>query len=398
MASKKQEERAEGSPPATRAQRRRGSGEGSIYQTADGRWRAVADLGWMDGKRVRKYISAPTQGEVLRKLREAQRAAEAGVVGDGRATVTDLATWWLGTVAPAQVDSPITLGHYRTIVERHIIPGLGHVRLDQLRADTVDRWLAKRSHLSRTYVARMRSTLAQMLRHAERWGLLVRNVATLAVLPRAKPPAERRSLTPAEARRLIEVARGDRLGALVVCGLALGLRPGELTGLLWRDVNLDGDSPTVAISGSMKRAVNGALFRGDVKRSTAGRRTLALPPVAAGALWHHRRAQAAERLAAGPGWQDGGYVFTTTIGTPLDPTNLRRAFDVLTTAAGIERVSPYVLRHSGASLMLDAGASLEEVADVLGDHPATLLRHYRHRVRPVAEATKRMQAVLEGAG
>ena len=90
MASEKREERAGASPDVTRGRRRWGSGEGSIYQTADGRWRGVADLGWMDGKRVRKYIGAPTQGEVLRKLREAQRAAEAGVVGDGRATVSDL--------------------------------------------------------------------------------------------------------------------------------------------------------------------------------------------------------------------------------------------------------------------------------------------------------------------
>ena len=213
MASKKREERAGGSPAATRGQRRRGSGEGGVYQTADGRWRAIfADLGWMDGKRVRIHQrSHPGRG--ARKLWEAQQAAEAGVVGDGRATVTDLATWWLGTVAPAQVDSPITLGHYRTIVERHIIPGLGHVRLDQLKADTVDRWLAKRSHLSRTYVARMRSTLAQMLRHAERRGILARNVAgpPSPSCPGRSRPAERRSLTPAEARRLIEVARGDRL-------------------------------------------------------------------------------------------------------------------------------------------------------------------------------------------
>jgi hypothetical protein len=147
MASGKREQRAGASPAVARGRRRRGSGEGSIYQAADGRWRGIADLGWMDGKRVRTYISA-AMGEVLRKLRKAQRDAEAGVIGDARATVADLATWWLGTVAPAQVESAITLGHYRTIVERHIIPGLGKVRLDQLSADTVDRWLARRSHLA----------------------------------------------------------------------------------------------------------------------------------------------------------------------------------------------------------------------------------------------------------
>lgn len=316
------------------------------------------------------------------------------MIGDGRATVADLATWWLSTVVPGQVDSPNALDHYRTIVEHHVVPGLGNVRLDQLRADMVDRRLASRSHLSRSYVARMRSTLAQILRHAERRGLLARNVANLAVVPKAKPPVERRSLTPAEARRLIEVAREDRLGALVICGLVLALRPGEITGLLWCDVNVDGHSPTVSISGSMKRTTSGALFRGDVKRSAAGRRTLALPPVAVEALRRHRSAQDAERLVAGPAWRDDNYVFTTPIGTPVDLSNLRKAFDALTKSAGIKGVTPYVLRHSGASLMLDNGANLEEVADVLGDHPATLLRHYRHRVRPVADATTRMEAVL----
>ena len=394
MAPGRRERSPQPSSNRTPAQRRRGAGEGSIYQSADGRWRAVADLGIVEGKRLRKYISGATRGEALRKLREAQRAAEAGVIGDGRATVADLAEWWLSAVVPGQVESPITLDHYRSIVEQHVIPGLGNVRLDQLRADMVDRWLASRSHLSRSYVGRMRSTLAQILRHAERRGLLARNVANLAVVPKAKPAAERRSLTPAEARRLIEVARGERLGALIICGLVLALRPGELTGLQWCDVSLEGHSPTVSISGSMKRTTNGALFRGDVKRSAAGRRTLALPSIAVEALRRHLSAQAAERLAAGPAWRDENYVFTTPIGTPVDPSNLRKAFDALTKSAGIEGVTPYVLRHSGASLMLDDGANLEEVADVLGDHPATLLRHYRHRVRPVADATKRMERVL----
>jgi len=46
---------------------------------------------------------------------------------------------------------------------------------------------------------------------------------------------------------------------------------------------------------------------------------------------------------------------------------------------------------------LDNGASIEEVADFLGDDPRTLYRHYRHKVRPVAEAATRMEAVLSGA-
>lgn len=46
------------------------------------------------------------------------------------------------------------------------------------------------------------------------------------------------------------------------------------------------------------------------------------------------------------------------------------------------------------SLLVDAGESIEQVADMLGDDPKTLYRHYRHRVRPVADASLAMQTVL----
>lgn len=83
---------------------RRPAGEGSIYQDRDGRWRGIADLGWVDGKRRRKYVRVATQGEVLAKLRQIRREADAGVVADERITVgqslhirsTDgLPEWWI---------------------------------------------------------------------------------------------------------------------------------------------------------------------------------------------------------------------------------------------------------------------------------------------------------------
>jgi integrase len=66
--------------------------------------------------------------------------------------------------------------------------------------------------------------------------------------------------------------------------------------------------------------------------------------------------------------------------------------------AGLEPTGmvPYLLRHSAVSLLLDAGAPIEEVADLLGDDPQTLYRHYRHRIRPVVTvAADRMEAALD---
>lgn len=375
--------------------KRRGAGEGSVYRSPDGRWRGAVDLGWEGGKRSRKYVSAPTQAGAIAKLREAQRAAAEGMVTD-RQTVAQLARWWLDTVVPAQVNSPNSLAHYRQIVECHLIPELGAIPVAKLSSEQVDAWLASRAHLAQTYVARMRSTLVQILRVPVRRGRLARNVAEHAAIPRAKRAGPRRSFSPAEARSLITAARGERLEALVVVGLVAGLRPGEVAGLLWADIDLDGDPPTLRVSGMVKRRPgDGSVWRdSEPKRSRAGRRTVALPAVAVEALRGHQQRQDAERVAAGELWSDQGLVFASQVGTPVDPSRLRTVFGRVARRAGIDHAVPYLMRHSAASLLLDAGASIEEVADVLGDDPATIYRHYRHRVRAVASATSRMDAVL----
>jgi integrase len=249
----------------------------------------------------------------------------------------------------------------------------------------VDQFFATKAEasLARSHVSRMKTILADSLRHTERRGLVARNAGALAVMPRTRSSTERRSPTPDEARAILGAASGERLEAMIVIGLAAGLRPGELTGLLWTDVDLDGQPRTITVSGTMKRGPDGRVKRGEVKRSKDGRRTIALPPTAVEALKAHRKRQLEERLAAGSRWTDHGLVFPSQVGTPLDPTRVRGTFARIAKRAGIPDASfPYLLRHTAVSLLLDGGASIEEVADLLGDDPRTLYRHYRYKVRP----------------
>jgi integrase len=171
---------------------------------------------------------------------------------------------------------------------------------------------------------------------------------------------------------------------------------------LWSDLALDSTPPTLTVSGALKREPSRQgkgyeLNRGAVKGSMAGQRTMALPPIAVDALRAHRARQASERLVAGELWEDQGLVFSSEIGTPLDPSNVRRTFRRVATRAGLDARFPYLLRHTAVSLLIDAGAGIEEVADLPGDDPRTLYRHYRHKVRPIAEAATRMQDVLAPA-
>ncbi len=384
---------------------KRADGEGSIYRTKDGRWRGSVTVGRKpDGQRDRRLVSGATQKEVIAKLNALKRDLERGVKTDERLSVGAWLEHWLTSVVDGRVESDNTRACYRQVVNVHLVPKLGKVILAKLTPEQVDRFLALKAAegLSKSYVYRMKTVLADAIREGERRGLVARNAAALANMPRIEAGASRRSLTPEEARALIAASSGERLEALVVVGLVAGLRPGELTGLLWDDLELDGDSPTLTVSGSMKLKPNltgkgYTLERGAVKRSTAGRRTVALPPIAVDALRRHKAAQARERLLAGGLWTDNGLVFASEVGGPVDPANLRRVFARIAKRAGLDIGFVYVLRHSAASLMVDAGAGLEEVADVLGDDVRTLLKHYRHKVQPVATAATRMQGVL-GAG
>lgn len=380
---------------------RRGNGEGSIYRAPDGRWRGAIDLGWVDGKRKRRLVSGKTRNEVAAKLREAQKAADQGVETDARMTVGKWLDHWLETVVDGRVGSDNTRANYRHVVKRHIEPKLGRVLLAKLTAEQVDKFLALKADEghSLSHVARMRSILADALRHAERRGLVVRNAGALAVMPKMDAPAERRAFTPDECRKLIAAAAGERLEAMVVVGLTCGLRPGELAGLIWTDLDLDGTPPTLTVSGSLKlNTLDGSKARGAVKRSTAGHRTIALPPVAVEALKAHSARHKREQLKAGPLWDSAGLVFTTEAGQPLNPSTVRTMFARVGKRAGVEGANfPYLMRHTVVSNLLDNGATIEEVADLTGDDCRTLYKHYRHKVRPVADAATRMQLLLTTA-
>ncbi|HXH56189.1 tyrosine-type recombinase/integrase [Iamia sp.] len=114
---------------------------------------------------------------------------------------------------------------------------------------------------------------------------------------------------------------------------------------------------------------------------------MCLPDAATSTLRHHRAAQAQERLTAGPHWDDElDLVFTTTVGTPIDPANLRRTVRAIAASAGITKpVNPYDLRRTAISLLSHVGVPGERVADIAGNDAKTAMSIYRRPVAPVVE-------------
>ena len=222
-----------------------------------------------------------------------------------------------------KVRSSNTVDNYRWAVERHLKPALGATRLRTLSPDDVEgllRHLAEPG-MARNSVMRVRSVAVMALKHAQRRDLVARNATELAEMPAGAPVAEEgRSLTVEQAARLLAVAEVDPLGPLVVVGLMLGLRPGELCGLRWCDVDLDGRTLHVRQSRKRERGADGreVLSFGEPKTAKS-RRSLTMPAPVVAALQRQRALQARGRLVVGAAWLDHDLVFANAIGAPHRP-------------------------------------------------------------------------------
>ena len=169
-------------------------------------------------------------------------------------------------------------------------------------------------------------------------------------------------MTPAQARKLLAELKTHRNEALYALMLSTGLRRGEALGLRWEDVDLK--AGVILVRRQLKRE-GGHLITSDTKTSKS-RRAVNLPAPMIATLKSHKVRQAEEHLKIGDAWQDSGFVFTTTIGTPIDPRNVYREFQRICEDAKLGKWHPHELRHSAASLMLAQGVKLQVVSDVLG--------------------------------
>ena len=375
---------------------RRPKGDGAIWEASDRGWFAQLTV---DGKRLRRR--AITRKEAQAKLQEMRTTYGLGLGVSGNQKVGDFLESWLQSqalqVGTDEGDMSLnTLINYRWALTP-VINVHGKRMLRALEPEHVERLLLDLATQgkSRNSVARVRSVLAQALEEAQRRGKVHRNVARLTRVPKIKRSAEKRSLTVEQANRLLEVAKDTEVEAFILTGLMLGLRPGELLGLRWEDVDLDGGA--LSVTGALKR--EGSTIRlGDVK-TKGSRRRLDLAPELIAVLRAHHKLQTEQRLLVGPEWQDNGLVFATEIGTPISPSNMNRRLAKVTEQAGIGHWSMTELsRHSAASLMYAEGVPLERIADVLGHNSTKMLeQHYRHRVKDsIDDHVDVMRGVLFG--
>src|SRR5712691_4633755 len=303
--------------------RKRANGDGSIYQRKDGRWCGALTL--PDGT-VKRYYSHD-RTEVQRRLTGALQKRNDGlpIVVNEQLTIEQLLTQWLDSAVKPRVRASTFRG-YESKIRTHILPALGTLRVSHLTPQRLQAFLNERhrSGLSERTTAHLRDILRTALNDGAKWNLVARNVASLVDPPHV-PEREVEGLSPAQAKKLLDAVKGDRLEALYTLALAVGLRQGEALGLWWEDVDLA--AGTISVKRALQRLYGEYGFVDPkTKRS---RRTIVLPAFAVAALQEHQKRQDKERETARNEWHETGLVFTTADGQPLHYSTVTKGFQRL---------------------------------------------------------------------
>jgi integrase len=363
-----------------------------------------------DGKR-RQLRAGPCATE-----REAQAAVvEAlGKINDGthvddrKVTLGEHLDQWLEWKR-AEL-KPSTYASYAEAVELYFRPGLGHIRLVDLRADDVKALYTAMRKISRAEDGDRSELLRRLLAARATWHVpagdepagqrvevristrplsdarirrmhavarAALNDAPLAVNPAAavkfgksrrvralvwtdarverwqetgEIPAKVMVWTPVQCGAFLDSIEALRLYALYHLAAYYGLRRGELAGLTWANLDL------------RTRRLH---VRGDVKSDDSDR-VIVIDQDTADALTAWRKVQLAERLEWGPAWTDSGRVFTREDGTPVRPGWISERFGTLSARAGLPPVRFHDLRHGAATMLIAAGQPVKMVSAILG--------------------------------
>jgi integrase len=371
--------------------KRRGRGEGSVYERGDGTWTASISLGAdANGKRKRKVLYAPTKGELLTKLRQTQHLADRGQLPEsGALTVSEFLEMWLKDAAGSI--APTTHHYYAKHVRHHLTPRLGTMRLDKVNALVV-RGLYSELASAEVSAANQRKigvTLGVALGHAVSLKLIPHNPVSDVRKPK---PAKfvGTCWTGQELRQFLESTKGTPHYALFLLAAETGARQGELLALRWVDVDFAGSA--INIRHSLYKSEGQFILK--EPKTAAGRRKIALSPTVVAALNEHRKTA----LASGFYGADRP-VFCSVTGDYIYGTSFyNHVFIPAVKRAGVPVARFHDIRHACASLLLQDGIDLATVSARLGHgSKVTTLAIYAHALdNGQAKATAAMERIAIG--
>ena len=233
--------------------KKRANGEGSIRKKPSGRWegRYTQGIDPVTGKAIQKSVSAKTQAECKEKLAKAIRENRGVPLNHtGDYTAAEWCRLWFETYSKPNIRYNTAKG-YEGIIEHHIIPAIGAIKLKQLSSIHIQRMYndlkengrmqrgSKQNHkaLSNTFVRRVHAVLQAALKQAVKERLIPYNPCENCRIP-PKDKKEMTILPPERIGRYLQEAEKYGVLPMFYLELSSGLRRGELLALQWEDLNV----------------------------------------------------------------------------------------------------------------------------------------------------------------
>ncbi len=409
--------------------KKRGNGEGSIVKRKDGSWMGRVTVGRNEnGTLKRQCFYGKTRAEVAEKINGVINKINNGTYTEAsKMKVSEwLSIWFRDYVL--NVKRPSTARGYDDIIRLHLNPGIGHIQLKDLRADhiqtmlnnikkktpasilrkidSLNKQLEKADDAGKTRITNQIAELSKVkissrtiehisvmlgtaLNQAIKCKLLSENPAKYVALPKVEEK-EIQFLLLEEQKKLLRILSTHRLGFAFEFDMATGIRQAELLGLRWQDVDFDKGNITInqTLMRQRRYEEDGSrpeegkpkteIVKGKPK-TKKGNRVIPLPPSIIEKLKKHQSDQYNEKVRAEVIWQESGLVFTSEIGTNIEPRRMLSIFHSLLKKAELPTRGIHALRHTFATRAIERGMDVKTLSEILGHEDiTTTLNLYVH--------------------
>ena len=378
--------------------KRNAAGGGSIRQktrTINGKsypsWEARVSVGHdpVTGKLIRRTICGKTQAEVRQKMNALIKSVDEGSYQEpSKMTVSQWMDTWMEIYCKNKV-KPLTYQSYEGIINRHIVPVIGDVKLQAVRGVQIQQVFNTMTEngLKGKTVKNVSAIMHKAFSVALKQGLILANPVDAAELP----ASTKREITPLTDENIPVFLRAIEdspfRNAYALC-LFAGLREGECLGLSWDNVDFKKETITICQQLQKNKTGNREYFiLPTTKRSKA--RTIKPPSIAFEYLRDEQAKQLSNRFRAGKAWNNAdNLVFTNELGEHMIPMTFYRHFKKIVAEIGRPEARPHDLRHTAATVAIASGADIKSVQDLLGHATASFtLNVYAHTSEKMKQDT-----------
>ncbi len=377
---------------------------GSIIRRGKTSWRLKFDVGrdLVTGERqTRVHTFRGTKKEAQAELTRLLGAADVGnYVDPSKLTVSEFLDRWDLDWASLNL-SDKTRERYLELIRLNIRPHVGAENVQKLRpvhltglyAKLLREGRAKGGGLSPRTVSAVHKILHRVLGHAQQWGIVAQNVASVVDPPKVTA-SEIEILSAEQAGTVLRTLRGAAMYPIIMVALSTGMRRGEILALRWRDVDLD--RATIRVERSLEETGMGKNLRFKEPKTRHGRRNIALPSSLVAELRSHWRTQQELRLALGRGKAaPDDLVFCTPDGGPRKPNSITREWSRVVVSKKLPKVSFHALRHTHVSQLIASGMDVLTISRRIGHaSPTITLGVYGHMFK---NGDAQAAAVIEAA-